>query len=75
MSTRLQVVVDDQELAKLRRSPSGTVRPCPSGSARFCERLGGVSPVATWQLSARFPTADIEVMLGEIERGYLSGAE
>lgn len=80
MSKRLQVILDDQELADIqraaRRSKMTTAewvrqalraarRKEPRGDAR--KKLAVVRAAATHA----YPTADIDQMLGEIERGYL----
>lgn len=84
MSTRLQVLLDDQEFADLRAvaeregmTVSEWVRQAIRAARR---RVTDVAP--TRKLDAiraavdlSYPTADIEVMLDETERGYLSGAD
>lgn len=81
MSTRLQVVLSDAELASLkelaasegvtvsewvRRSLREASRRHTSG--KVDDRLAAVRVAADYA----FPTADIDVMLDEIERGYTS---
>jgi hypothetical protein len=79
MSTRLQVILSDAELASLkevaaregitvsewvRRSLREASRRQTTG--RVDARLAAVRVAADYS----FPTADIDVMLDEIERGY-----
>ena len=80
MSKRLQVVLDDDEFREIERiarrhrtTVSGWVRE----SLRWA-RQSEPSVDASRKLKAiraavghQFPTADIDQMLGEIERGYL----
>jgi hypothetical protein len=83
MSRRLQVLVDEAELAEIRRmakrqhmSTAEWVRHAlrsarrqqPGGDAK--RRLEVVRAAAKHD----FPTGDIAQMLGEIEQGYLSGS-
>lgn len=80
MTTRLQVVLEDDELAEIRRvakrhrmTVSEWVRQAlrvarrsePSGDQR--RKLAAVREAAR----AEYPTADISQMLSEIEGGYL----
>ena len=80
MSKRLQVVLEDEELAEIRRAArqshmtsSEWVRQAlrkarraePSGDVK--KKLAVVRRAATHA----YPTADIEQMLDEIERGHL----
>ena len=79
MSKRLQVVVDDDELGAIRedarrhgmtvsewvRQALRTTR-LQSSSREPARKLAAVRAAA----SHTFPTADIDDMLGEIERGY-----
>lgn len=80
MSKRLQVVLDDDELIEIQRAArrsKATVaqwvraalraarRQEPRGDAR--KKLGAVRAAA----GHAFPTAEIDQMLQEIERGYL----
>lgn len=80
MSKRLQVVVDDSELARFQRAAESsglTTSEWARQTLRRAERAVASSD-PTNKLSAirraaefRFPTADIDQMLGEIEHGYL----
>jgi hypothetical protein len=80
MSKRLQVLMEEEELAEIRelaRRQRTTVaqwvreairearRRAPAGGA--AEKLLAIQRAAEHS----FPTGDIERMLGEIERGYL----
>jgi hypothetical protein len=79
MSKRLQVLVDESEYQQLRRAAkrqgitvSDWVRRVLRSAARD-EPAGGTDrKLATIRAAVRhaFPTADIDDMLGEIERGY-----
>lgn len=79
MSKRLQVLLDESEMRELRRAArrSGmTVAEWVRGALRSARR-GEPSRDADRKLAAvragarhAFPTADIERMLAEIERGY-----
>lgn len=79
MSTRLQVILSDEEAAALKQAAaregltvSEWVRRSTRAAAlrqttgRTADRLAAIRAAA--ELS--FPTADIDVMLDEIERGY-----
>jgi hypothetical protein len=80
MSKRLQVILDDAELAAVRRAARrshmttaewvrqalrAARRSEPSGDA--AKKLAVVQAASAFE----FPTGDIDQMLGEIERGYL----
>lgn len=80
MSKRLAITLDETELAEVRKAARREQmttsewvrralrlarRKTPAGDVD--ERLEVVRAAARH----RFPTADIDVMLGEIERGYL----
>ena len=79
MTKRLQVLLDDDELAAIQRvarhkrvSVAGWVREALR-SARDRESTGDPrEKLAALREAGRhsFPTADIDAMLGEIERGY-----
>lgn len=82
MSKRLQVVVDDEELRRFQRaarSAGMTTSEWARQTLRRAERdVADGAPAA--KLDAirtaaghSFPTADIEQLLSEIERGYLDG--
>jgi hypothetical protein len=83
MSKRLQVVLDDDELAEIQRvarrnhmTSSEWVRQVLS-KARRAEPRGDVKKKLAFVRSAAehlFPTADIDQMLEEIERGYGDGS-
>ena len=84
MSKRLQVILDDAELADVRRaarrqrlSTAAWVRQALRAARRT--EAGGDSgkKLAAVRAAARnaFPTADIGDMLAEIERGYAGGSE
>ncbi|HVV52896.1 MAG TPA: CopG family transcriptional regulator [Polyangia bacterium] len=80
MSIRLQVVLDEEELAEIRRAArrshmtsSEWVRQALR-KARRAEPQGDVKKKLAVVRSAAvhaFPTADVDQMLVEIERGYL----
>jgi hypothetical protein len=80
MSKRLQVLLDETELAEIRRTArrqklttAAWVRQALR-SARRAEASSDPGKKLTAVRAAarhRFPTADIDQMLGEIERGYL----
>lgn len=80
MSTRLQVVVDDSELAAIR-SAAGQQGMTVSAWVREAIRIAhrresAISPSHKLDLIRRaaehaFPTGDIEQMLAETEQGYL----
>jgi hypothetical protein len=79
MSTRLQVILSDAELASLKKVAARegvTVSEWVRRSLREASRRQTTGKVddrlAAVRLAASyaFPTADIDVMLDEIERGY-----
>ncbi|HLB43844.1 MAG TPA: hypothetical protein VJK49_00545 [Candidatus Limnocylindrales bacterium] len=79
MTKRLQVLLDDDELAEVKRaarrrrvSVAGWVRDAlRSARARESERDPREKLAAVAEaVRHAFPTADIEEMLAEIERGY-----
>jgi hypothetical protein len=81
MSKRLQVVVDDRELAHFQRAARSaglTLSEWARQTLRRAEREVAVghpeAKLAAIRAAAnhRFPTADIDQMLAEIERGYLA---
>jgi hypothetical protein len=83
MSKRLQVVLDDAEFRDLRRVAKARKMTVAAWvrqtlrAARQGEPAGDATrKVALVRAAARqeFPTADIEHMLAEIERGYLGSA-
>jgi hypothetical protein len=80
MSKRLQVLLDESELAEIRRSARRqklTTAAWVRQALRMARRAEpGSDPgrkLAVVRAAARhrFPTADIDQMLAEIERGYL----
>jgi hypothetical protein len=82
MSKRLQVVVDDSELVRFQRAAESagmTTSEWARQTLRRAERrIASGDPetkLAAIRRAAahRFPTADIEQMLHEIEGGYLGG--
>jgi hypothetical protein len=83
MSKRLQVVLDDAELAEIRRaarrqrlSTAAWVRQALRAARRAEPEGDAKRKLAVVRAAARheFPAPDIDRMLGEIERGYLGGA-
>ncbi len=83
MTKRLQVLVEDDELAEIRdvaRARRMTVAEWVRGAMREARRREPSTPperkLAVVRAAAkhRFPTADVERMLAEIERGYLTEA-
>lgn len=81
MSMRLQVVVDDAELAEIRTAAARhgmTVSAWVRQAIRAARRTeSDVAPSRKLDIVRRatehsFPTADIEQMLAETERGYLA---
>ncbi|HVL98025.1 MAG TPA: hypothetical protein VM324_01890 [Egibacteraceae bacterium] len=79
MSKRLQILVDDQELAEIREAAAQhgmTLSEWVRQTLRTARRQhaeGDTSrklAVVRAAASHRFPTADIDQMLDEIERGY-----
>jgi hypothetical protein len=81
VSKRLQIVVDEAELAEIRRSArrqrmtvSEWVRQVLWTARREEPRGNAARKLEVIRAAARneFPTADIDQMLSEIERGYLS---
>jgi hypothetical protein len=83
MSKRLQVLLDEHELAELRSiaerhgtTVSEWVRQVIRASRRreFSGDLARKLDAIRLATEPAFPTADIEVMLAETERGYLGEA-
>lgn len=81
MSTRLQVVLDDRELAEIRESAeragvtvSEWVRQSLRRARRESARTDIDARLATVRAAARhaFPAPHVDQMLAEIERGYLT---
>lgn len=82
MSKRLQVLLDEEELDELRRAARARGVPVSEWvraalrSARRREPRGDLqSKLGAVRAAVRhdFPTADIDQMLAEIERGYAAG--
>jgi len=80
MSKRLQVLLDEAELEEIREFARGQrmtvaewVRQALRAAARTAPRGDARKKLALVRAAAEhaFPTADIDRMLGEIERGYL----
>lgn len=80
MSMRLQVVMGDRELAEIRqaaRRQGLTVSEWVRRALRHARHGEPTAPVEHKLAAVRaaashaFPTAEIDEMLGEIERGYL----
>lgn len=83
MSRRLQVLLDDAELAEVRRaarrqrlSTAAWVRLALRAARRTEPGGDSRKKLAAVRAAARnaFPTADIGNMLAEIERGYAGGS-
>jgi len=79
MSKRLQVLLEDQELAEIRRiarrhsmTTAEWVRQALRTARRSEPRGEGKKKLDVVRSAARFafPTADIDKMLAEIEKGY-----
>ncbi|MGH9112959.1 MAG: antitoxin, partial [Acidimicrobiales bacterium] len=84
MSTRLQVVVDEDELTSYQRAARQhglTLSEWVRQNLRNAEREVASGDVASKLAAVRaaatheFPTGDIEVVLAEIERGYLDDVD
>ena len=81
MSKRLQVILRDEEMRELRRAAKGKrmtvsewVRQALRSARRHEPETDAGRKLDAVRAAARngFPTGDIEQMLAEIERGYLS---
>ena len=79
MSKRLQVIFDDEEIREIenaaereRMTTSEWVRQVLRAARRERPRTEARRKLLVLRAAARhaFPTADIDQMLGEIERGY-----
>jgi hypothetical protein len=79
MSKRLQVILDDAELAEIQRvarrqrlTTAEWVRQALRAARRAEPRTDAKKKLEVVRAAARhaFPTADIDQMLREIERGY-----
>ena len=84
MSKRLQVLFEEQELREIRRAAKArrqTVAEWVRGALREARRAEPTVPVerklAVLRAASRheLPTADIDVMLAEIENGYVAERE
>ena len=82
MSQRLQVLFDESELAEIRRiarrhhvTVAEWVRQALRAARRDEPSIEPHRKLAAVREAVRhsYPTADIDVMLAEIERGYLGG--
>ncbi|MCC6198248.1 MAG: antitoxin [Burkholderiales bacterium] len=83
MSKRLQVLLDDRELAEIRQSArrqqmttAEWVRQALRAARRAEPRVAARKKLDVVRAAVRheFPSGDIECMLEEIERGYRGGA-
>jgi hypothetical protein len=81
MSKRLQVLLDESELAEIRKlarrqhlTTAAWVRRALRAAQRGEPGVDAKKKLAVVRAAAAhaFPTADIDQMLNEIERGYLS---
>jgi len=79
MSKRLQVVLPDQDMAEIQRLAKGERIPVGEWVRRTLREARMKKPAADAETKLKavrraaefaFPTADIEQMLNEIERGY-----
>ena len=84
MSTRLQVVLDDEEFASIRQTAKAhrlTVSDWVRQSLRAAQREYPASDAARKVQAVReaaghsYPTTDMDGMLREIEQGYSGGHE
>jgi hypothetical protein len=83
MSKRLQVLLEEAEFREIRRvakrngmTVADRARQAPRAARRREPAVDTLKKLETVRAAARhaYPTADIETMLGEIERGYLGGS-
>jgi hypothetical protein len=83
MSKRLQVILDDREMQELRQlarrnrmTVAEWVRQALRSARRTQPAGDSAKKLAVVRAAARhtFPTADIDAMLADIERGYAGGA-
>jgi len=81
MSRRLQVLLDERELAEIQQSArrqrmttAEWVRQALRAARRAEPRVASRKKLDIVRAAARhaFPSPDVEQMLGEIERGYLA---
>ena len=84
MTKRLQVLLDDREMRKIRQAAqrqrltvSEWVRKALESAMRLEPRRDPEEKIAAIRAAVRhrFPAPDIEQMLSEIERGYLGDIE
>lgn len=84
MSKRLQVLVEEDEMREIQKAAEAQrvtvaewVRTAMREARRHQPGMPMERKLATVRAAAkhRFPSADMEQMLAEIERGYLAGAE
>jgi hypothetical protein len=84
MSTRLQVVLNDEEVARIRRiakSQHQTVSEWVRRSLRVAQQAypatdaGRKVQIVREAAGHAYPTSDIDGMLSEIERGYTGSHE
>jgi hypothetical protein len=82
MSKRLQVLLEEAELAEIRKTArrqrlttAAWVRQALRAARRAEPAVDAKKKLAVVRAATlnAFPTADIDAMLAEIERGYLSG--
>lgn len=80
MSKRLQVVLDDEEMAEIQRAARRNHMTSSEWVRQVLRKAGRAEPrgdvkkrlaVVRAAAAHAFPTADIDRMLEEIERGYL----
>jgi hypothetical protein len=83
MSKRLQVLLEEAELAEIRKTArrqrlttAAWVRQALRAARRAEPAVDAKKKLAVVRAATlnAFPTADIDAMLAEIERGYLGGA-
>jgi hypothetical protein len=83
MSRRLQVILDDVELEEIQRAAERAELTLSEWVRRALREARGRQPSRSEEAKLeavraasahRFPTADIERMLAEIEGGYLDGS-
>jgi hypothetical protein len=83
VSKRLQVILDDREMQEVRQharrnrmTVAEWVRQALRSARRAQPAADGAKKLAAVRTAARhaFPTADIDAMLAQIERGYASDA-
>jgi len=84
MSTRLQVILDDREMADIRRTAKRERLTVAEWVRRALRTARQRVPASTADKKVQviraaakhsFPTGDIDQMLSEIEAGYSAGAQ